>query len=348
MTSLLLPFLIHSQAAGGSQLQQTPDPNAPVFEVRIDTSVKGRLEISSSKASSLLLNALETAGIEKGVRFASRAYTTARGEVERNDRSGDFETVDGGQRGRFVRASHRADLAYVLERNVSSKKLSKTTSRVSRDSEGRWQDYLAGSTRVTEKVFLTLRTAIFDTTTNASSGAIPRIKAEAVRTLYHREGEELYHHDRIRIWIFDVPVKVTDYEVDSREVNLPRGLELTDEVLEKVASEFATRLAALPRTTGATPQRPNLDVLRVESVGSDNRTVSFAGKISGLKVSQLLVVPITPRRREPVAGEGAHVYVKVTRIGRESALGVIVDLDGKRSRIPSGMVVDARRPIRRF
>lgn len=333
-------------------LQATAPPivsdktSAPVYEVNVAVSLRGRIEIGERKVSELLMHALETAGTGVGLEFAARDYERARREVGRNDRSGDFSPAPGGQRGGFVRASRRVDLAYILERNIASKKASATLPRVLTDRVNGWENLTAGTSVTTEKVFLDLRATVYDTTTNLSTGAIPRIKAEATRTLYSRQDAELYHNDRIRIWIFDFPVKITDAKIDTRTANAPRGLELTDEVIERVSDAFAKRLATM--APGKAGDARALPELAVESTDPNGRTLTLVGKLDGLKVGDLLTVPTMPQEREARTGEATSVLAKITRVGREAAIATIVNADGERERLPSGFVVDPRRPIRRL
>lgn len=342
-TMLVLAVLTLSQNTASVPVRSTP----PVVEVALETSVQGTFLAARSEVQKLVLSALENAGIREGVRFVSRDFDGNRAGVTDRDRSGFFEGSGHiKERGAFVRPTHRLQVSYVMERSVDSRSGKAVFSGILGGTPP--QGVASNARRVTEAVLVKIRGNLFDARQAVSSAAIPTVEARAESDLVTSGTTQIFHKDVLRVWIFQVPVKVVDHEVGTSRLSSPKGLELTMVTLDRASESFAKELRQVLPEMVPVPvgEQPGLFV---ESIDQERQSVTIGGEIRSLRRGQILSVPLIPMRGEPRVGEETHAYIKVVRIGDELASAVVVDgPDGaKRARIRSGLVIDRRRAIRK-
>lgn len=332
------------------QTAKTPDPASgvqPAFEVSIEVSVKGDVLIWEGEARDLVMSALENSGTKHGLVFVSRDSKSNRYEVSDRDRSGYYEVRPGGERGNFVRPTHKIRISFLLERNIKEEDGSVLAGEILRGNRA-LESVIANAMRKTETVLVRIRTNVFDATKAISVGAVPTIEAKGSNELITSGRFEVFHREWIHVWIFSIPTNVVDFSAEARKRASSEALGLSWMTIDAASEHVAVELKKLVAKWSKASQG-DLPDIEVESIGLDRKTITLVGAISVLKVGEVLVIPVVPADREVGVGEEEHVYVKVQRVGKEVATAVMVDGAGQATQgLDRTYAIDKRRPIRRM
>lgn len=336
--ALLLPVLALGRGEG-----------QPIVEVTIESSLKGawNYQLNDRELRTLAMASLENSGIRKGVVFFSRDKQAEKRDVTDRDRGGYYEELPGGERGQFIRPTHRLRLSVVVERSFRQIEGAGLISDVLRIT-GVKENLTADVYRRTEHIVVRLKGNLFDAQKSISVGAVKPVRAEAQREQLLKGSATLEHREWLKIWILEIPITVDDYVARFSQGRTSSELELSSMAVNAANEYFAVELAKVLQPGLAVSKAP--DEIRAESLDQDRQTLTLSGSIVSLKVGQILVIPILPARGEPIVGEEAHVYAKVTKVGLEMAVAVLVaGADAaKRTTLGREYVLDRRRPVRRL
>lgn len=323
----------------------------PVLEVSVETSLGGRISVQKRELENLFMSALENAGIQKDLVFVSRDRGGDRYGVDDRDTSGYYEKLPGGERGRFVRPTHRVKLTFVVERNVEDEYVGSSVSGILKNLPLEMaRDLLAESRKITETVSVQMRVNVFDAMRGVSVQSVPTIHGEGKSEIYRARNLELSHTEYVTIWIFTFPRRAVDHKFEQSKRKLSSELRLTTGVLDGVAVNLADQLASAMKAVRGDQVPATEPTMSVESMAADRRSVVIVGELGLLHVGDILIIPVVDSEVAAKVGGDRTVFgTVVQKDGNVAVANIVEDISTMaRSAIPERMRIDTYRPVRRM
>lgn len=321
-------------------------PDKPVFEVSIETLVKGRAELDQKELRSLVLSSLENEGIRKELVFINRDLEEAGRRHTQRGRTGDFLPLQGTERGNLTRPSHLIKVTATVERTLSDKieefmLPADFVGALLGDAKDR--NMKRKGRRTVESVNVQIRVNVFDIVSGLSVGAVPRMESKAESSLLESEGVVIDHREWLRLWIFEIPVRVVDAEYQKKDRKTTSVISLTNRSIDFNMVQLVEKLQKLNLKPDPRIQESDLSI---SSINADRKSFHLSGKTDQLTPGDLVSITVMPVNRESGLGEPSATIARVSQVSNSLATATFFDQATREDVVlPDQYYVDPRYPV---